>query len=396
MDKIYYELSGKDQINDSNVFHEREKNSTSSYSKRYDKNIRILMSIMLILLIIILGIFIYVACLHSRKLSQINEQMVSKENIEEIITKINVKNLGKQEKNSEDEQSFSQITNKLKEIEQNLNEKSVIQSKTENELSQIKTEIEKIENGDNNSSNKFWLEKISILEKEIQILKEKNFDLQNEINLLKEIKEDETSEQKNKENENISEEEQIKPKKDVVDPEKIDSIIIESEEELKLIEDRLLQTNPGDSMEYLLLYRASEDGEQAKSFHFNCDDIKGTLVLIKTDKGRKFGGYTSQLWNDNNGLWRNDETVFCFDLIKNTIYNSIDGKQAIFPNKDFGPSFGNTVFKINDFAFQYGGTTGSDLNFEYENSKLNGGERTFKIVEIEVYKVSFLTEDDYY
>ena len=46
-----------------------------------------------------------------------------------------------------------------------------------------------------------------------------------------------------------------------------------------------------------LLYRASEHGYTAKSFHECCDDKGPTLVIIKSSEGWIFGGYTTQSWS---------------------------------------------------------------------------------------------------
>ena len=48
---------------------------------------------------------------------------------------------------------------------------------------------------------------------------------------------------------------------------------------------------------FTLLYRASRDGFDAKSFHSSCDNIKGTLTIIKTVTGCIFGGYTEVGWS---------------------------------------------------------------------------------------------------
>ena len=45
-----------------------------------------------------------------------------------------------------------------------------------------------------------------------------------------------------------------------------------------------------------LLYRASEHGYTAKSFHECCDDKGPTLVIIKSSGGWIFGGYTTRTW----------------------------------------------------------------------------------------------------
>ena len=49
-----------------------------------------------------------------------------------------------------------------------------------------------------------------------------------------------------------------------------------------------------------LLYRASEHGYTAESFHKCCDNKGPTLVIIKSPKGWIFGGYTTQSWKYNN------------------------------------------------------------------------------------------------
>ena len=46
-----------------------------------------------------------------------------------------------------------------------------------------------------------------------------------------------------------------------------------------------------------LIYRASEHGYTAESFHHYCDDVNGpTLIVIKSRGGWIFGGYTTQSW----------------------------------------------------------------------------------------------------
>ncbi len=47
-----------------------------------------------------------------------------------------------------------------------------------------------------------------------------------------------------------------------------------------------------------LIYRSSEHGYTAKSFHEYCDYVKGpTLIVIKSSGGWIFGGYTTQSWS---------------------------------------------------------------------------------------------------
>ncbi len=52
--------------------------------------------------------------------------------------------------------------------------------------------------------------------------------------------------------------------------------------------------------QWKMIYRASEHGYTASSFHEYCDNVKGpTLIVIKSDKGWIFGGYTTQSWSGN-------------------------------------------------------------------------------------------------
>ena len=57
----------------------------------------------------------------------------------------------------------------------------------------------------------------------------------------------------------------------------------------------------GDDYKWKLIYRASEHGYTAESFHEYCDDKGPTLIVIKSSGGWIFGGYTTQSWNG--GWW---------------------------------------------------------------------------------------------
>jgi hypothetical protein len=53
-----------------------------------------------------------------------------------------------------------------------------------------------------------------------------------------------------------------------------------------------------------LCYRASLHGWSTQDFHSRCDDIAGTVVLIKVGNWI-FGGYTDQTWQGNNYYFTN-------------------------------------------------------------------------------------------
>ncbi len=55
----------------------------------------------------------------------------------------------------------------------------------------------------------------------------------------------------------------------------------------------------GNDYKWKLIYRASQNDYTVGSFHEYCDDKGPTLVIIKSDEGWIFGGYTTQLWSGN-------------------------------------------------------------------------------------------------
>ena len=56
----------------------------------------------------------------------------------------------------------------------------------------------------------------------------------------------------------------------------------------------------GNDCKWKLIYRSSENGYTAKSFHRYCNYIQGpNLIVIKSSGGWIFGGYTTQSWSGN-------------------------------------------------------------------------------------------------
>ena len=139
-----------------------------------------------------------------------------------------------------------------------------------------------------------------------------------------------------------------------------------------------------------LLYKATADTDRAAAFHAKCDDAKSSIVLVETDRGKRFGGYTSLSWKGD-CIEKSDEKAFVFSLDKMETYDNIPGEDAIGCYPRFGPIFLGCQIRIYDNAFTKGGTTFErGLNFNTkEDYELNDGERTFIVKEIEVYEVLF-------
>ena len=162
--------------------------------------------------------------------------------------------------------------------------------------------------------------------------------------------------------------------------------IIHSTEELELITRKINKANKKITLN--LLYKATVDSDKAEAFHDKCDQAQSSLVLVETDKGKRFGGFTSCSWAGE-CIEKKDEDAFIFSLDKMQVYENIPGEEAIGCYPKFGPIFLGYQIRIYDNAFAKGGTTfekGLNYNTE-EDFELTGGERIFGIKEIEVYEV---------
>ena len=162
--------------------------------------------------------------------------------------------------------------------------------------------------------------------------------------------------------------------------------IIHNTDELELLTRKINKLNK--RLTLTLLYKATVDSDTAEAFHEKCDDAKSTLVLIETDKGKRFGGYTTCSWSGE-CVEKKDEDAFVFSLDKMEIYENIQGEDAIGCYPKFGPIFLGCQIRIYDNAFTKGGTTFEKrLNYNtQEDYELTDGDRVFQIKEIEVYEV---------
>ena len=162
--------------------------------------------------------------------------------------------------------------------------------------------------------------------------------------------------------------------------------IIHNVDELEMIIRKINKLNKKITLN--LLYKASADSDRASAFHEKCDNAKSSLVLVETDKGKRFGGFTTKSW-EGDCIDKKDEESFVFSLDKMKTYDNIYGEDAIGCYPKFGPIFLGCQIRIYDNAFSKGGTTfEKGLNFNTEEDfELTGGERVFGVKDIEVYEV---------
>jgi hypothetical protein len=179
--------------------------------------------------------------------------------------------------------------------------------------------------------------------------------------------------------------------KDIIYDEEEDTIkgnIIHDTDELEMLTRKINKDNK--KLTLNLLYKATADSDRAAAFHAKCDEAQSSVVLVETDKGKRFGGYTSISWSGD-CVDKKDPNAFVFSLDKMETYDNIPEEDAIGCYPKFGPIFLGCQIRIYDKAFSKGGTTFErGLNYDTkEDFELTGGERVFNVKEIEVYEVVF-------
>jgi hypothetical protein len=116
------------------------------------------------------------------------------------------------------------------------------------------------------------------------------------------------------------------------------SVIIK-EDESEMITSEIEKKTNKKIKEIKKLYQATIDGGNSEIFHKKCDNIANTLILIKSEGKRRFGGFASECTkSDRNSII--DKNCFLFSLDKKKIYPPKDNnyyKPSCYEYE--GPSF---------------------------------------------------------
>ena len=137
-----------------------------------------------------------------------------------------------------------------------------------------------------------------------------------------------------------------------------------------------------------LLYKATIHGDKAKIFHEKCDNQPRSLVIVETDKGIRFGGFTIKGW-EGHCEKKIDNNAFVFSIDKNKIFDIVLNEPAVGAYPKFGPVFFGCQIRIyNDFFTKGGSTCYKGLNYKTtQDFELNNGEQKYIVKDIEVYGI---------
>jgi len=151
-----------------------------------------------------------------------------------------------------------------------------------------------------------------------------------------------------------------------------------------------------DNRELELLYRATENGFEATSFHSKCNNQGASLVIVKSTDENIFGGYTSVGWKGGTNNYIPDTKSWLFTMVNQhgivpTKYNVSMQQYGIYDNDDYGPTFGGGHdFNVSNNS---NSNTSSYTNFPHSYTDTTGVGRdtlttyNFQCEEVEVYKV---------
>ena len=152
---------------------------------------------------------------------------------------------------------------------------------------------------------------------------------------------------------------------------------------------------------FILIYKGSRDGFDAKDFHSKCDGVPSTLTILQAKESQFiFGGYTEAPWESGRGRYKSDPKAFLFSLTNKDNgpmkMKTNDAATSIYCSLWVGPTFGaGAEICIRDNAnmtkenFSKLGPTYSHPLYTSESKEANAflaGAEQFQLNEIEVYK----------
>ena len=173
-----------------------------------------------------------------------------------------------------------------------------------------------------------------------------------------------------------------------------DSKIIESKDSISFILDYIKQNDKTFNFNNIkLLFRGSRDGERTKTCHELCDNKQNVLIIMKSETGYIFGGYSKVGFKVNNKFdYKIDNNCFLFSLNLNKIYPVIKDKKVICHIEETkGLCFYSSLSFYDYFMSKKQNKIMSDIKNYFNNFEniyeINGGEKFFKCNELEVFQL---------
>jgi len=143
------------------------------------------------------------------------------------------------------------------------------------------------------------------------------------------------------------------------------------------------------------LYQATIDGGEPLNFHKRCNNIPNTLVLIKSEGNRRFGGFTPIPWKS---YFSKPEDIqnktFIFSLDNKKIYYlKSQDSIAVYNFGGYGPCFGSLddiVIRGNPIKEKCLQTNPYSFDYKGDQQPLSeSNNNQIKALEYEVFQIIF-------
>lgn len=147
--------------------------------------------------------------------------------------------------------------------------------------------------------------------------------------------------------------------------------------------------DPNSTIEFMVCYKATEDGDDPYKFREGCGGMGPILLLVETVEGYRFGGYTVMDFMDDINDYKEDDEAFLFSFDSRKKYKvqkpgeaigDFDGEFPRFVNGDIKLSKG--CLSNNESYTEYPQSYEEDINAP-SSYMLNGGIKNFRVKEIE-------------
>ena len=145
-------------------------------------------------------------------------------------------------------------------------------------------------------------------------------------------------------------------------------------------------------MSFKLAYSSEKEGENKKKLKNAYIGKNNIIIIIKTKKNRRFGGYAHESFLDKE-FQKKDLKAFLFNLDDLKICKSLGSPHTIWNNNldsiDFG--WGTDLRIFHNFLSNKNYTSQSEIDFQYDinNNYVLNGEKYFDILFLELYEVHF-------
>ena len=184
------------------------------------------------------------------------------------------------------------------------------------------------------------------------------------------------------------ERERVRKEKEIIKEYEINKSVILNKNEMELFLS-WLENKP---KKIKLLLDSRIDGDLTETFYNKCSGKFPTVVFVKTNKGHRFGGYSSIPWKNQNSGFSSDKDNFIFSFDKKKKYEIKDPKNAIQTYDDYiAFGGGGSDFYIYNQCTTYTNNYNNNIGTynTTETYELNGGEYNFTVSSYEVYQIEY-------